>query len=190
MTKVPARSRTTTARWKNWLSQGALMVIIPPPAPDVVEAVGGMAGIALIDPGLLACGPPRNHAEVFHIVAGGRFVTLDALRRIGRRVAIAGNRPRIGAVAGGAIGAEQPEMLVPDRMAARTIERRTGRRQGVAGLHLQSRAAPVLRIEQRGVAHLDNPLIALMLDMAGTALRGLGMEHGRLLVPELGSGVA
>ncbi|WP_349679984.1 hypothetical protein [Novosphingobium sp. UBA6272] len=37
---------------------------------------------------------------------------------------------------------------------------------------------------------VDNPPIALMLDMARTAFGGLSVKHSRLLVSEIGTGVA
>lgn len=166
------------------------MVIIPPPAPDVVEAVGRMTGVALIDPGLLPGGSLRHHAEVLHEVAGRGFVTFHALGRIGRRVPVAFNFPGAGTVTAGTIGTELTQMLVSDRMAARTIERGFGHRPCFSGRARRGRLSPDLRIEQCGMVHPNNPPIALMLEMARTAFGGLRVKHGRLLVSEIRTGVA
>src|SRR3546814_1255886 len=74
MVSVPASSRPITASRKKALSQSASMVIIPASLADIVEAVGGVTGIALVDARLRSGCALRDHAEMLHEVTGRRLM--------------------------------------------------------------------------------------------------------------------
>src|SRR3546814_6254003 len=126
MVSVPASSRPITASRKKALSQSASMVIIPASLADIVEAVGGVTGIALVDARLRSGCALRDHAEMLHEVTGRRLMALGALRRIDRWMAVIGDLPAVGLVAARAVGAEQALVRIAERMAARAIARGLG----------------------------------------------------------------
>lgn len=102
-------------------------MLIPALPFDVVPRVYLVTAVTLLYARTrLFCRLPRNHVEVFHVVAGRCLMALGAARGAGGRVPELRYRPLPSAMTRGAMPPHEPRVcglaLAPVRMATRTVQ--------------------------------------------------------------------
>lgn len=177
------------------------MVLVPPYASDVIPGSSLVAEEALVHLCVHLPGDRhRDHLEVHHIVAGRSLMALGARLAGGGGMAEFGEGPFFGAVALGAVGAEQTVVAVLGPVATDAVEQgffaaKLRLKQGAVGLlqPVDERIAgrvvgsggffemPQADAGEGGVIHFGRTRnIALMLAVAFHTRSDVGVEGGRL----------